>query len=160
MKHDSSSCIANEHCHHDQRDRKPIDHYFFGIYKASKDKFLPENPLFRRFRGEPLAFERNVGQTWELHRIVEKNFLYRIKALKTKNFHSTPFRQGSFPMPPLESPHRPTWNFWFFTYCCVPRFWLHYGENPTFIAVCVLELFILQSLAFYFEMDSSCFSFQ
>ena len=107
MKHDSSSCIANEHYHHDQRVRKPIDHYFFGIYQALKDNFRPENPLFRRFCGEPLAFERNVGQTWELYRIVEKDFLYRIQVLKTKIHRTFPLRQGSFSMPPLEPPYRP-----------------------------------------------------
>ena len=104
MKHDSSSCIANEHYHHDQRVRKPIDHYFFGIYQVLKDNFRPENQLFRRFCVEPLAFERNVGQTWELHRIVEKDFLHRIQALKTKIHRTFPFRQGSFSMPPPWTP--------------------------------------------------------
>ncbi len=42
----------------------------------------------------------------------------------------------------------------FSTYGYVPRSWLHYDENPTSIAVSVLELFNLQYPTFYFEMDS------
>ena len=47
-----------------------------------------------------------------------------------------------------------------FIYLCVPRWcWLHNGKNRTSIAVCLLKLFDLQSLAFYFEMDSILFKF-
>ena len=41
-----------------------------------------------------------------------------------------------------------------FTYGYVPRSSLHDGESPTSLAVCVLELFGSQSLAFYFEINS------
>jgi hypothetical protein len=103
-----------------------------------------------------MAFKRNVGQTSGLCRIIEKDFLHRIQVLKTKIYRTFLFRQGSFQYPP-SSPLLAYLKVLVFAYGDVPRFWLHYGENPTSIAVGVLELFSLQSLAFYFEMDSNHF---
>jgi hypothetical protein len=45
MNRDSSSSIANKHCHHDEPNRKSIDHYFFGIYQRLKDSFRPQTPF-------------------------------------------------------------------------------------------------------------------
>ena len=45
-------------------------------------------------------------------------------------------------------------NFFFYIWLCA-RSWLHNDENPTPIAVFVLELFNLQYPTFYFEIDSS-----
>ena len=86
--------------------------------------------------------------------IVEKGLAHKMQSFKPKIYHVFYLFHVCFAKICLIPPQSNR-KISFSTYGYVPRSWLHNDENPTSIAVFVLDLFHLQYPIFYFERDSS-----
>ena len=93
-------------------------------------------------------------ETCGLRIIVEKDLAHKMQSFKPKIHHVFYLFHICFSKICLIPP-QPNPKISFSTYSYVPQSWLHNDENPTSIAVFVVELFNLQYPTFYFEMDSS-----
>ena len=100
------------------------------------------------------AFEQKMVENCGLSRIVDKGLAHKMQSFKPKIHHIFYLFHICFAKIFLISPQSNP-KISFSTYGHVPLSWLYNDENPTSIAVFVLELFNLQYPTFYFEMDSN-----